>query len=1548
MKRFFFLLVLGLAFSSALPHSGFAIGENNPTGATGDWNGSVTTGGSYDPYTGNAKRAVDDLVVTGSIGAYPLKWSRVWNSRGGGGAFGNSNWWHNYMWGMWTKVPVGGYIDGEYEGPEGEITYPDGRRVQLQKWSQNVWVLLGGAEPMDRLVYMGNYNYDLVMRDGGRVRFIASGPPNANGVTGFNPAAIIDPYGQTTTIGYDSLGRFSRVTEPGGRYLQINYARLYALTCPSGQSCYADVISSVQAFASPGNLIETVTYHYTQELAPGVFYSTFNYLTSVDYDDGGHAYYTYNPAGQSNPGNPWSVVAGSMKSCDDVRYAGAMKRIRYEYMAVSTARPEIAWGQLKAEKNWAGQTISEIEYPVYDPYQQSDPGWRVEHRPDGATRRFQYSGCELSSSTDFLNHSSSIAYGPAPAPNQWVNYVQTFTDARGNVTTSEKEQEAGQVIRRTNPDGSLQTFAYEYVDGAPYYLQIRGDELGRNTYYTRDAGHRVIKIWYGYDPGNVNAFPTEEFTYNNFSQVLTHKLTTGGSEYFEYDNTTGPATRGLKTKHTDPLGSITRYEYYQTSSNTDRLYRVVDPRGNSTWYEYNQRGQVTKVTHQDGSYAPSGYNGDGTLAWSADELGHTTSYTYDEYKRLLTVSNALNETTTNYYGLDWTNLLLQTTNTPKYTLSPMGKNVVYEYDANRRKTYQGVALGTGDAAATTFEYDAVGNVTKTTDPRGNVATFGYDNRNRQVTATNALNQTATIQFDGVGNKIKETRPDSAFRSWEYEQVNPMNRLVKTVDWRMSTSEPQVATQYWRNVPSTTETITDAKGAVYTFGYDLLHRKTVETYPADAGGVVRTDKFWYDIAGNLILTQNPAGQYKGFEYDNRNREITTWWDNWWIWPSDAGPLIRKTYDAASRLTSVTTNNGDTTVAFGYDAANRQVWEDQTLSGYPTRRVLTPRDNDGNRSALQVAGSYLISHDYTQRGQLAHIFDGNNNPFCNFTYDASGNMTNREMRWIYPNGANFAYDALNRVTQVEQGNAWQVFTRHHYQYDSVGREVATWREEDSLLGSGRGERFEYTPTNQLKKAWYQAQSVTTTAPQNASKLQEYNYTPDMLNRSSVVNNGIVEGYAANGLNQYTGVGGLNPSYNDGNFNLTGFNGATYVYGYTSQLISANKGGNSVQFTYDGLGRCVRRVVNGAARIFTYDGWKPILEWDGAGNWLAMNFYGAGPDEILARYDSIGRVLIYKHDKQGNVVALLDSAGNVVEKYSYDAFGQPTVTDYWGNVRAGSIHENRFMFTGREWIKELGIYDYRNRFYYPGLGRFLQSDPTGFDAGDMNLFRYCGEGPVDRSDPLGLIDSNNFDPNTPDYTWAQRADLSMYSHLFSYGAHGGDHDYNYGQALNPAYRSTGQTIPLNTVIASIKGNPIFQHRSGTLLIVCNSGTDRSTFARSVAMGTGKDVLAPNKYLWLLNQKGHPFVVAGGYRDRSGHLIMNTKDPGRLDRFYPDGSSKPAVNFKLSARDANGAIPVGGPGVDSRSSTPTAAQVDAAPQATGVPSQAAEAVNHVRAYNL
>lgn len=157
----------------------------------------------------------------------------------------------------------------------------------------------------------------------------------------------------------------------------------------------------------------------------------------------------------------------------------------------------------------------------------------------------------------------------------------------------------------------------------------------------------------------------------------------------------------------------------------------------------------------------------------------------------------------------------------------------------------------------------------------------------------------------------------------------------------------------------------------------------------------------------------------------------------------------------------------------------------------------------------------------------------------------------------------------------------------------------------------------------------------------------------------------------------------------------------------------------------------------QLFTYDEWKPIVEYDGGGNFVAWNIYGPGADEILYRSDVRVGDLRYQTDKQGNVTALLDYYGSGIEKYSYDAFGRPSVSDWSGaNARTWSNYLNAFMFTGREYFPGLWLYDYRHRWYDPQLGRFLQSDPTGFDADDMNLFRYCADDPVDKSDPTGLM--------------------------------------------------------------------------------------------------------------------------------------------------------------------------------------------------------------------
>jgi RHS repeat-associated protein len=93
---------------------------------------------------------------------------------------------------------------------------------------------------------------------------------------------------------------------------------------------------------------------------------------------------------------------------------------------------------------------------------------------------------------------------------------------------------------------------------------------------------------------------------------------------------------------------------------------------------------------------------------------------------------------------------------------------------------------------------------------------------------------------------------------------------------------------------------------------------------------------------------------------------------------------------------------------------------------------------------------------------------------------------------------------------------------------------------------------------------------------------------------------------------------------------------------------------------------------------------------------------------------------------VVALTDDEGDTVQVYEYDVYGRVGATD--------ASHPNRIMFTGREYDKETGLYYYRARYYNPQIGRFLQTDPVGYEAG-VNWYRYCVNNPLNCVDPQGL---------------------------------------------------------------------------------------------------------------------------------------------------------------------------------------------------------------------
>ena len=110
------------------------------------------------------------------------------------------------------------------------------------------------------------------------------------------------------------------------------------------------------------------------------------------------------------------------------------------------------------------------------------------------------------------------------------------------------------------------------------------------------------------------------------------------------------------------------------------------------------------------------------------------------------------------------------------------------------------------------------------------------------------------------------------------------------------------------------------------------------------------------------------------------------------------------------------------------------------------------------------------------------------------------------------------------------------------------------------------------------------------------------------------------------------------------------------------------------------------------------------------------------------------LYLHtDHLGSVDALTNEKGTVVERRSYDAFGQrrnPT----WGQAPPGSFASKITKgFTGHEHDDELGLVNMRGRSFDPKLGRFLTTDPIVsnlYDGQSLNAYSYT------LNNPLGAI--------------------------------------------------------------------------------------------------------------------------------------------------------------------------------------------------------------------
>ena len=292
---------------------------------------------------------------------------------------------------------------------------------------------------------------------------------------------------------------------------------------------------------------------------------------------------------------------------------------------------------------------------------------------------------------------------------------------------------------------------------------------------------------------------------------------------------------------------------------------------------------------------------------------------------------------------------------------------------------------------------------------------------------------------------------------------------------------------------------------------------------------------------------------------------------------------------------------------------------------------------------------------------------------YTYDADGNITA-----IHENGklkVRYHYDGLNRLVR-EDNQPLKLTTT--YTYDNGG----------NLL---RQNEYAYSlsPTDELANG---TEVVYTYGNENH---------PDQLtnyNGKAIVYN--ANGYPTNYL-------GNACTYEGGRLKTFGSN----TFDYDADGLRTKK--NNIVYTYID-GRLVQQSGNS----------KPPLDF----------IYG--PTGLVGfKYDNI--LYLYRRNQMGDVTHIYNTAGTLLAKYEYDAWGNHTVTKMGTNA-IGDI--NPIRYRGYYYDKETGLYYLQSRYYDPETGRFLSQDDTAYLAPEsltgLNLYAYCNNNPVMYRDPSGCL--------------------------------------------------------------------------------------------------------------------------------------------------------------------------------------------------------------------
>jgi RHS repeat-associated protein len=585
--------------------------------------------------------------------------------------------------------------------------------------------------------------------------------------------SVTDPSGRTITFTYNTAGLVSSVTNPAGGVTSYSYTKknLVSVTDPAGRVTHYgyDTKHRMVSETSPTGGVTTTTYG----------------------SGGGSNQYGHTQGKVIRQQDPKGLVitwsySGTNSTSGTTTITGPHG---------SVTKETFTGGQMMTKTTGSGTpSLATWHYT----YTATTFGQATEKNPAGKTKYTTYNATgDVTSTKDFTGETTTTTYDSFNEPlvvTDPMGIKTTYTyDTRGNIekkfvtgsggsptqTTTytypsappgELPQDAGEPTKVTDPSGHVTSYTYDQygdVTGTTTTTGTTQDVFNILGQQVCQAAPAAFHQGYTCPAGTTRVPHTTSWTYDPDGEVVAETDPTTKTATTAYDVLAGtsPCTSAITgaaycTAATDASGNVTvtyddqdarkvgTVDGYGTSAQTTSTTGYDIEPGSTPCATLATAVVCTVTTNGKGQATTNYYNVDTEAIKTVSPGGMVTTATYNGTGKQVTSTTAAG-TTTDGYDPDGSLASVRYSGTAGGYIAPAGVTYIYNPDGQRKQMIDGTGT-------TTYTYDTLGRLTKTTDGAGQSVSYAYDPDNEVTSVTYPDGKSETHTYNTAGQLTSTT------------------------------------------------------------------------------------------------------------------------------------------------------------------------------------------------------------------------------------------------------------------------------------------------------------------------------------------------------------------------------------------------------------------------------------------------------------------------------------------------------------------------------------------------------------------------------------------------------------------------------------------------------------------------------------------------------------------------------------------------------------------------------------------------------------------------